>query len=40
MIAVGPEMRDVHTPAEKLNIASALRIYRLLEKILADGRIS
>lgn len=40
MIAIGPEMRDVHTPAEKLNIASALRIYRLLEKILADGGIS
>lgn len=40
MISVGPEMRDVHTPAERLNVASSLRIYRLLEKILADGGIS
>ncbi len=37
MISIGPEMRDIHTPAERLHIPSALRIYKLLEKILADG---
>ncbi|MGN1084171.1 MAG: beta-Ala-His dipeptidase, partial [Lachnospiraceae bacterium] len=40
MISIGPEMKEIHTPAERLNIASALRIYRLLEKILADGGVS
>ncbi|MCH5273376.1 MAG: aminoacyl-histidine dipeptidase [Lachnospiraceae bacterium] len=40
MISVGPDMENIHTPAERLNIASALRIYRLLEKILAGGGIS
>lgn len=37
MISIGPEMRDIHTPAERLHIPSALRIYKLLEKILAEG---
>ena len=37
MISIGPEMKDIHTPAERLHIPSALRIYKLLEKILADG---
>ena len=36
MISIGPEMKDIHTPAERLHIASAIRIYQLLEKILAD----
>ena len=37
MISIGPEMKDIHTPAERLHIPSAIRIYKLLEKILADG---
>ncbi len=40
MISIGPEMRDIHTPAERLHISSAVRIYMLLEKILADGGIA
>ena len=40
MISIGPEMRDIHTPAERLHIPSAIRIYKLLEKILADGGIA
>ncbi len=40
MISVGPEMRDIHTPAERLHIPSAIRIYKLLEKILADGGVA
>ncbi len=39
MISIGPEMKDIHTPAERLQITSAIRIYKLLEKILADGGI-
>lgn len=37
MISIGPEMKDIHTPAERLHISSAIRIYKLLEKILANG---
>ena len=40
MISIGPEMRDIHTPAERLHIPSAIRIYKLLEKILADGGVA
>ena len=40
MISIGPEMRDIHTPAERLHIPSAIRIYKLLEKILADGAVA
>lgn len=39
-ISIGPDMKDIHTPAERLHVESSLRIYRLLEKLLADGRIS
>ena len=40
IISIGPDMKDIHTPAERLHIASALRIYKLLEKILADGGVA
>lgn len=40
MISIGPEMRDIHTPSERLHIPSALRIYKLLEKILAEGGVA
>ena len=39
MISIGPEMRDIHTPAERLHIGSTVRIYKLLEKLLSDGGI-
>ena len=40
MISIGPEMKDIHTPAERLHIPSAIRIYKLLEKILAGGGVA
>lgn len=40
IISIGPDMKDIHTPAERLHVESALRMYRLLEKILADNKIS
>ena len=39
MISIGPEMKDIHTPAERLHIGSAIRIYKLLEKILENGEL-
>lgn len=40
MISIGPEMKDIHTPAERLHIPSTIRIYKLLEKILEDGGVA
>lgn len=37
MISIGPKMLDIHTPAERLHIASAIRIYKLLEQVLEKG---
>ncbi len=34
MIAIGPEMRDIHTPMEALNLPSTVRVYQFLEKLL------
>ena len=34
MISIGPEMRDIHTPMEALNLPSTVRMYRFLEKLL------
>ena len=34
MIAIGPEMRDIHTPMEALNLPSTIRVYQFLEKLL------
>ena len=39
MISIGPDMKDIHTPAERLHIGSAIRMYKLLEKILENGEI-
>lgn len=39
MISIGPDMKDIHTPAERLHIPSAIRVYKLLEKIITDGLI-
>ncbi len=35
-ISVGPDMQDVHTPNEKLNIPSAIRTFELLLKVLEE----
>ncbi len=34
IISIGPDMSDVHTPAERLDIDSAVRVYRFLEKLI------
>lgn len=39
IISIGPDMRDIHTPGERLHIASAIRMYKLLENILVSGGI-
>ena len=36
MISTGPNLFDVHTPQEKLEIASAQRVYRWLTELLAE----
>ncbi|MDE7327713.1 MAG: aminoacyl-histidine dipeptidase [Lachnospiraceae bacterium] len=35
IISIGPDMRDIHTPKERLCIPSALRVYRFLEQLFA-----
>lgn len=37
-VSIGPNMKDVHTPRERLNISSSYRTYELLKKILADSK--
>ena len=34
MISIGPNMRDIHTPQEALNLPSTIRMYQFLEKLL------
>ena len=34
MISIGPDMRDIHTPMEALNLPSTIRMYQFLEKLL------
>ena len=33
-IAIGPDMRDIHTPDERLNLDSVRRLYRLVVEML------
>ena len=33
-VSIGPDMKDVHTPSERLNIASTARTYELLKQVL------
>jgi dipeptidase D len=35
MISIGPDMKDVHTPDETMNLASAVRTYEFLIQVLA-----
>jgi len=34
MISIGPDMHDIHTPKERLEISSTVRVYKVLEKML------
>ncbi|MCQ2506430.1 MAG: aminoacyl-histidine dipeptidase, partial [Lachnospiraceae bacterium] len=34
MISIGPDMRDIHTPNESLNVESAIRFYKFIEKLV------
>ena len=34
MISIGPNMRDIHTPMEALNLPSTIRMYKFLENLL------
>lgn len=35
-ISIGPDMEDIHTPAERLNVASTGRIYQYVRALLAE----
>ncbi len=35
IVSIGPDMKDIHTPNERLGITSSVRVYRFLEKLLA-----
>jgi len=34
IVALGPDMNDIHTPKEKLSLSSAIRVYKYLEKVI------
>lgn len=34
MISIGPDMKDIHTPMEALNLPSAIRVYQFIEQLL------
>jgi dipeptidase D len=34
IVALGPDMQGIHTPKERLNIPSAIRVYKYLEKVI------
>jgi dipeptidase D len=34
IVSLGPDMYDIHTPKEKLSIASTVRVYQYLEKVI------
>ena len=34
IISVGPDMRDIHTPRERLSIPSVARVYALLTHVV------
>lgn len=38
MISIGPNMHDIHTPKERLEIDSTIRVYKVLEKMLCEIR--
>lgn len=34
MVALGPDMWDIHTPKERLSASSAVRVYKYIEKVI------
>lgn len=34
MISIGPNMKDIHTPMEALDVKSTIRVYQFIEKLL------
>lgn len=34
IVSIGPKMEDIHTPQERLNLVSAIRVFKFLEKLL------
>jgi len=36
ILSIGPDMYDIHTPAERMSVSSALRVYDLILHILAS----
>ena len=35
-VSIGPEMYDIHTPKERLSIASTERVYNYVRKVIED----
>ena len=38
VVSLGPELRDIHSVQEKLNVASTERLYRLVREFLKRSR--
>ncbi len=36
IVSLGPDMDDIHTPKEKLNISSTINVYKYLEKVIEN----
>lgn len=36
IVSFGPDMKDIHTPKERLGIESTIRVYKLIEHLLAE----
>lgn len=36
IVSLGPDMDDIHTPQERLNIPSTIRVYKYLEKVIEN----
>lgn len=34
IVSIGPDMKDIHTPKESLNLPSTIRVYQFIEKLL------
>lgn len=38
IVSLGPDMDDIHTPKEKLNISSTISVYKYIEKVIENIR--
>ena len=36
IVSLGPDMDDIHSPNERLNIPSTIRVYKYLEKVIEE----